>query len=73
MTWRNLERSPYPLSTRCSIGRFVCDVWPVGGGARYSVLDSETGQYVKGGQCASIEWAKQVSTGFAQSLTEVQS
>ena len=63
------EWAQFPRSERCSIGRFECDVWAVGMGARYSVLDSKSRQYVKGGQCASIEWAKEVSSGFARSLT----
>jgi hypothetical protein len=67
MTWNNLPRG----SQRAIVGRFACDVWPIGGGARYSVLDTESGCYVKGGQCASVEWAKEVSAGFARSLLDL--
>jgi len=66
MTWNKLKHSE-----RAVIGRFDCDVWPVGNGARYSVFDTSTGRYLKGGQCASVEWAKQVSTGFARSLDDL--
>ena len=64
--WKSLKRSE-----RAHIGQFDCDVWPVGDGARYSVLGPD-GRYVKGGKCASVDWAKQVSSGFALSLSQVQ-
>ena len=63
MNWEIL-----PRSERAQVGPFQCDVWPIGGGARYSVFDMRTLKYMKGGQCASLEWAKQVSAGFAESL-----
>ena len=66
MSWQQLERSE-----RIRIGRLECDVWPIGGGARYSIQDTDTGRYVAGGKCASVAWAKQVSTGFAESLITV--
>ena len=66
MAWAKLTRSE-----RLTIGRFECDIWAVGEGVRYSVLDTKTGQYVKGGKCASVEWAKQVSAGFARSLIDL--
>ena len=64
--WRKLERSE-----RATIGRFECDIWRTGEGARYSVLDTNTGRYIKGGKCADLEWARQVSEGFARTISEL--
>ena len=63
MEWQKLLRSE-----RAQIGQFELDVWRIGDGARYSVLDTSTGRYVAGGKCLDLNWAKQVSTGFAESL-----
>lgn len=64
-----------PRSETANVGPFICDVWrccdKVGPCARYTVLNSATGRYVAGGRCADMDWAKQVSTGFAQSLLDV--
>lgn len=56
-----------PRSERITIGKLICDVWPVGGGARYTVTGAD-GRYIKGGQCADLTWARQVSMQFAESL-----
>ena len=63
MNWKQL-----PYGERAIIQHFELDVWPIYNGARYSVLDLETGRYIAGGQCLDLEWAKQVSAGFAESL-----
>ena len=67
----NWTALPSRRSERARIGRFDVDVWPIGGGARYSVFDNETLCYVKGGKCADVAWAKEVSATFAQSLIDV--
>lgn len=61
-TWTKKDRSE-----RALVGNLECDVWEIGGGARYSVLD-ESGRYLAGGKCASVEWAKEVSSNFARSV-----
>ena len=58
-------------SERATVGNLECDVWPSGGGARYSVLDTETGRYLAGGKCADLGWAKEVSSNFARSVLAV--
>lgn len=64
------EWNKLPRSERAAVGPYDCDVWPVGDGARYSVLGPD-GRYVASGKCASVEWAKQVSTTFARSLLDI--
>jgi len=54
----NLEWIKLLRSERTAIGAFECDVWRIGGGARYTVLDTETGCYLDGGESHSLASAK---------------
>jgi hypothetical protein len=65
-TWIKLARSE-----RARFGHLECDVWRFGHGARYSVQDIRNGVYLKGGQCRDLDWAKEVSRGFALSIIAI--
>lgn len=60
-------------SERAEVNGLECDVWALGDGARYSVQEPSTGRYLAGGKCASVEWAKEVSSNFARSLERLVS
>lgn len=48
-------------SERARAGVYEADVWPVGGGWRWSVLDTYTGSYVASGQELTADLARAVA------------
>lgn len=55
--WVQLPRG----SERARAGCYEADIWPVGGGWRWSVLDTYRGLYVTGGQELTAERARDVA------------